>query len=357
MKSINKHIVLITPLLDHGGGQRYIANLSNYWVSLDYTVTIILLRSGESFFTLSDKIEVKELNYCNKNTINRIFTGLIACIKLRRILKDENPNFVLSILSSTNIFTLISTRFLNVRVFVRDAMSPFRKRSRTERYLRKLLYKKADGVILMTKIAKEFVEAETGVTNVKVIHNPVSHVNKFDNIKKEKIVITVGRLTSVKSQHFFLEACAKVNRPDWKFVILGEGELREDLNKKITSLGIENRVTMPGAVKNVDVWLNKSMIFVSTSVSEAWGNAICEAMAVGLPVVSFNCDVGPKEIIDDTKNGFLVPLNDVEELSLKIEKLMNDESLRKKIGDNAMLKMQQLNIETISKEVLDFCLA
>lgn len=348
-------ILLVTPLLDHGGGQRYIANLANYWGSSGHVVTIILLRSGRTFFTLSNQIRVIPLNYTNKNTINKFHTALKASVKLRRIIKREQPDFVLSILSSTNIFTLLATRFLKVSIFVRDAMSPYRQRSKIEKRLRRLLYKKAAGVIVMTQEAKEFVAKETGATNIRIIHNPVSHITKNDNIKKEKIVINVGRLSSVKGQQYFLAACAKINRPEWQFVILGEGERRKNLEDQIKTLVITDKVRMPGAVKDVGTWLNKSMIFVSTSVSEAWGNAICEAMAVGLPVVSFNCDVGPREIIEHERNGFLIPVGDVERLSNYIERLMDDEGLRKEIGEKARRSMREMNIENISKEVLDFC--
>ncbi|WP_117882565.1 glycosyltransferase family 4 protein [Aureibaculum luteum] len=348
-------IVLVTPLLDLGGGQRYVSEMANYWSSKGHSVSIIVLRGGKPFYSINSDVKIIKLCLCKGIRIKKAVGIVKSFIKLRKTIKEIQPDFVLSILSSTNIFTLISTRFLNVRVFVRDAMSPFRKRSKKERFLRKLLYKKADGVILLTKIAKDFVEAETGATNVKVIHNPVSHVNKFNDIKKEKIVITAGRLTSVKAQHFILEACAKINKSDWTFVILGEGELREKLNNQIESLGIKNRVLMPGAVKNLDLWLNKSMIFVSTSISEAWGNAICEAMAVGLPVVSFDCDVGPREMIDDGENGFLVPVGDVDLFTKKIVLLMNDKNLRNKFSVNTEEIQRKFSIDAISKEVLEFC--
>ncbi|RPD94364.1 glycosyltransferase family 4 protein [Aureibaculum marinum] len=348
-------IVLVTPLLDHGGGQKYIANLSNYWVSLGHDVTIIHLRSGKSFFTLSEKIKIIHLNYYGGDTIKKIFTGFKAGIKLRNAIKKETPDFVLSILSSTNIFTLLFTRFLKVKIFVREAMSPYRKRSKIERILRKILYKKAAGVIVMTQKAKKFVSAEIGINNVSVIPNPVKKHPENVSTQKEKIVIDVGRLTAVKGQLYFLEACAKINRPDWKFVILGDGEYRSKLEEKIKELNIENNVVLAGAVKNVHEWLAKSMIFTSTSLSEAWGNAICEAMATGLPVVSFNCEVSPDEIIDDGEDGFLVPLQDVDELSNKIEMLMDDEELRTKIGRKAKLKMERYNIESISNQVLEFC--
>ncbi len=348
-------IILVTPLLDHGGGQRYMTSLANYWASKNYKVTIIVLRSGDSFYKISKDIKLIELKYFNKNIIYKTFTGLRAMVKLRMIISREKPNFVLSTLSSTNIFTLLSTVFLRVNIFVRDAMSPYRKRNKIEQFLRKLLYKRAKGIIVMTKAAKSYVASETGATNIAVMPNPVESYQIDNSIKREKIVINVGRLTGVKGQGCFLEACAKLNKPDWKFVILGDGELKNRLEKRIEELGIKDNVIMPGAVKNVHEWLNKSMIFVSTAISEAWGNAICEAMVVGLPVVSFDADVGPREIIDHNLNGYLEPVGDVDELSNRIEILMDDEKLRNEIGNNAILKMKQFNIEDLSRKIIDFC--
>ncbi|MDY7394106.1 glycosyltransferase family 4 protein [Aureibaculum sp. 2210JD6-5] len=348
-------IILVTPLLDHGGGQRFMTSLANYWISKNYNVIIILLRSGDSFFKISENIKLVELNYSNKNIVYKILTGLRAMVRLRWIIFKEKPNFVLSTLSSTNIFTLVSTIFLKARIFVRDAMSPYRKRNKIEQFSRKLLYKRAEGIIVMTKAAKDYVASETGSNNVVVIPNPVESYPINKRIDKEKIVINVGRLTGVKGQTYFLEACAKLNRGDWKFMILGDGELKNGLEKKIEELGIQDKVIMPGAVKNVFEWLSKSMIFASTSISEAWGNAICEAMVVGLPVISFDADVGPREIIDHNINGYLVPVGNVDELSNKIRILMDDEKLRNEIGTKAILKMKQFNIEKLSKKIIDFC--
>jgi len=100
-------IILVTPLLDHGGGQRYITSLANYWIGKKYEVTIVLLRSGDSFFKISEDIKLIELNYSNKNILYKVFTGLKAMVKLRWIISSQKPNFVLSTLSSTNIFTLL----------------------------------------------------------------------------------------------------------------------------------------------------------------------------------------------------------------------------------------------------------
>ncbi len=261
---------------------------------------------------------------------------------------------MLSILSSTNLLTLIATLFLGTKVFVRDVMSPFRARNSLDKFLRRVLYKKATGVITMTDTAKEFIQKETGVVNIKVIPNPVKKISIDSNIKKEKIVLNVGRLVSQKGQKYFLEACAKINDPEWKFVILGEGPLRSSLEKQVIELGIEDRVLLPGATKNIDLWLAKASIFAFPSVSEAWGIALCEAMSAGLPCVSFDCKVGPSEMIIDGENGFLIPVGNVELLESRIKEMMNDVALRNRFSNNAKKVGASYSIEKVSKEIFDF---
>jgi len=348
-------IVLVTPLLDSGGGQRYVTELANYWAKTSHDITIIVLWETEIFYDISDQVKIIELNYSYTGKLSKIYSFTNIILDLRTNIKQIEPNFVLSILSSTNILTLFATLFLKRKVFVRDVMSPFRERSKSEKFLRRVLYKKASGVITMTNTAKEFIQKETGVFNIKVIPNPVKKISIDKSINKEKIVLNVGRLVSQKGQKYFLEACAELNEPEWKFVILGEGPKRKFLEKQVIELGIEDRVLLPGAVKDIDLWLNKSSIFAFSSVSEAWGIALCEAMSAGLPCVSFDCEVGPSEMINDQENGFLVDMRDIESFKSRIKELMDNATLRNKFSINAQRKCSQFTIDKISKKVLKFC--
>ncbi|WP_117882555.1 glycosyltransferase family 4 protein [Aureibaculum luteum] len=347
-------IILVTPLLDHGGGQRYITELANYWSSCNHEVRIILLRSGEPFYSISKNVKIEALGYSSKNRISRCITGIKTFLKLRNAIRQSNPDFVISILSTTNILTLLATSGLGIKIFIRDAMSPFRKRNKFERILRKLLYKKAAGVITMTQIAKDIIQKETGVKNIRIIPNPV-RIIKDDHQKKEKIILNVGRLIPAKGQFFLLEACRLINNKDWKFVILGEGNLRKKLEEQINDLNIKGQVLLPGVEKNIDKWLNKSSIFVLPSISEGFPNALLEAMSAGLPVVSFDCKVGPSDIIDDGENGYLVPEGNVHLLAEKIAFLMENATLRNSIAEKAKLDSKKYEIGIISEKILDFC--
>jgi len=357
---VNKtSIVLVTPLLDHGGGQRFITELANYYAK-KHEVIIVLLRSGESFYPLHPKIKVIALGYAHEAGQSKIqvaVSGVKTLFKLRKVIRSIKPKFVLSILSSTNILTLIATRFLKTKVYVNDIMSPYRKRSKGEKYARKLLYKKADGVIALTKIAKTMIQEETKCSNITVIPNPVKDIVLDKNIGKEKIIINVGRLDSAKGQHFLVEAFNQLNHTDYKLVILGEGPKRSPLEKLIKELHLEERVLLPGAVVDIDTWLAKAEIFAFPSVTESWGMALTEAMAAGLPSVSFDCEVGPREMIEDGKNGYLIPVGDVDGLTEKLRQLIEQPALRTALGKQAKIDAEQYKIEIIGERFFNFCTA
>lgn len=351
-------IVLVTPLLDHGGGQRFITELANYWIRLNHEVSIILLRSGESFYPLSKQVKIYELGYIKvigESKFKKISNAIKLSYKLRKKIKEINPHFVLSILSSTNVLTIISTLRLNSKIYVNDVMSPYRVKTYFEKKLRNIFYRRADGVIALTEIAKTIISNETKSKNIIVIPNPVKEIEFIENIKKEKIILNVGRLIREKGQKYLIESFANLNAPNWKLVILGEGPLRKDLEKHAKEFNITDHLSMPGAVKNVDEWLQKASIFAFPSVSESWGLALAESMAAGLPSVSFDCDVGPREMIIDQYNGFLVPVGDVELFTQRINELIENEELRTTISKTAQKDAEKYKIEVIGEQILDFC--
>ena len=162
-------------------------------------------------------------------------------------------------------------------------------------------------------------------------------------------------MTHRKGQRYIIEACARINDPDWKFVFLGEGEDRKNLEKLIEDLKVGDKVELMGSVKNVDEWLLESSIFVFPSFLEGLPNALIEALSAGLPCISFDCDTGPRDLIQDGENGFLVPVGDIDLFTLRIRELMNDKELRNKFSAKAIDSTDRLNVDKISKEVLEFC--
>ncbi len=348
-------IFLVISSLKQGGAERVMSELANEFLKKGHEVHLCILVRGEYFYPLDSNILVHDLGFVNNGPIRKITGEIKVFFKLRALLKSVEPDFVLSFMSKYNVFTIIASSFLNINVFVSDRSNPRKKLPYLTASLRRLTYRFATGIVAQTTLAKELIEAETGNKNVQVISNPLRELASHPEIRRKHIVLNVGRMVPEKGQKYLLEAFSKIKNNDWELVILGDGPLRNDLIIQAQELNISNRIQMPGSVKNVDEWLARSSIFAFPSVSEGFPNALVEAMAAGVPCVSFNCDAGPRDIIKDKINGYLVSIYDVDTFSEQLENLMENKELRTAIGKEAIKIREKLEIEKITNYYLTFC--
>ena len=239
----------------------------------------------------------------------------------------------------------MASSFLNMNVFVSDRSNPRKKLPTVTSMLRKLTYRFATGIVAQTSLAKEIIEEETANKNVEVISNPLRDLESHLDVKRKNIVINVGRMVPEKGQTYLLDAFAQIENDGWELLILGDGPLRPELEIQAQLLNISDKVQMPGSVKNVDEWLAKSSIFAFSSISEGFPNALVEAMSAGLPCVSFDCDAGPRDIIQNEVNGYLVPLKDVKLFAQKLNTLMQKEALRIELGQEAIKIKKRIEIK------------
>ena len=138
--------------------------------------------------------------------------------------------------------------------------------------------------------------------------------------------------------------------PDWILEIYGNGSERENLQNKINKLRLEKSFLLKGAEKNIQEKYLESSIYVMSSRFEGMPMVLLEAMTYGLPIISFDCPCGPKDIIKDNEDGFLVEFGNIEQMAEKIEKLISDEEKRKLFGKNARKNVERFSADTIMKE-------
>ena len=165
----------------------------------------------------------------------------------------------------------------------------------------------------------------------------------------EKRVIAAGRLVRQKNFASLIRAWKEVHakHPDWKLDIYGEGSLKTSLEKLIADLQLEGAVCLQGKTQEIFKEMTNSSIFVLSSIYEGFGLVIVEAMSCGLPVVSYACPCGPKDIIEDGKDGFLVEVNDEQTLAARINQLIEDEELRRQMSQAALQKSEKYKMERI----------
>lgn len=350
---------IIIPTLTTGGAERVAAELCNNWSQIEKKINVhlVLLVDEEVFYPINENVIIHKLNYkVNSKGFLKFISLLNLFFKLRKLTKKEKPIFVLSFMNKYNVFVLITLLRTGFKIIVSERDSPTEKIPKIISFLRRLTYKSSFGVLCQTKLSKEFILRETGNNNVIAIPNPIMAIKESLPFEKENIILNVGRLVDKKGQKYLLESFARLKSNNWKLVILGDGPLKNDLISLSESLNIADKVVFNGTTKNVDEWYQKSSIFAFTSILEGFPNALAEAMAYGLPCVSFDCNTGPREIINHGVNGFLTQEKDIVDFSDKLQMLIDDEVLREKIASEASKIKNLLNSKTISQLYLDFCM-
>lgn len=202
-------------------------------------------------------------------------------------------------------------------------------------------------IVLSHEDAREWTE----LNNVEVIHNPLSFFPDKQSDGSQEQVIAVGRYVPQKGFDRLIAAWQLVVRkhPDWVLRIYGDG-MREQLQQQIDSLGITSSCVLEHTVQNIVGKYCESSIFALSSRFEGFGMVIIEAMACGVPPVSFTCPCGPRDIIDDGKDGLLVEDGHIEELAEKICYLIENEDIRKEMGRQARVNVERFKIENIAEQ-------
>ena len=352
----NKKIALVIPSLALGGAVRVITELANYFVTKsDVEVHLIVLVKSKVFFQISNYVKLHEPKFNYKTHYRPIFT-LKILIYLRNTLKLIQPITCLSFGGRYNSFVLLAAYGLGIKVFISDRSQPSISYGRIINFLNSKIYKSATGIIAQTSNAKEFAYKQTGHHNIKVIPNPIRALRQ-SNTEKQNIILNVGRFIPSKQQKLLIEIFSRVHAPDWKLQFLGDGECFQEAIYIAKHLGISDRVLFEGMKKDIDTYYLSAKIFAFVSISEGFPNALAEAASYGLACISFDCDAGPRDLIDDGETGFLIPLDNVYLYTKKLQELIENENLRVKFGKQAKMKMENLNITKIGNEYLKFILS
>lgn len=337
-----KKIAFVIGSLSSGGAERVITNLSNSLINR-FDIVIITFSKSIPFYPLDERIRVIA---CRDSAISpsSIFQSLKLNVYLTKriyqILKTEQINIAIGFITSANILTTIAAKIRHIPCIISERNNPLVEDvPKFWVILRKFVYPMADKLILQTKGVRKIYEKKVKQNKITVLPNPISQeLSKLrdDTVPKEKIILTVGRLDKNKCQDQLIKAFNALNPQDWQVQIIGDGNKKEELNSLIESYNLTDKIEIISKVKRIDKYYNKASIFVFTSKTEGFPNALLEGMHFGLPCISTDCNFGPSDLIEDGTNGFLVPINDLVTLKDKLSLLINNKLLRTQFSEKSI---------------------
>ncbi|MFE4594292.1 glycosyltransferase family 4 protein [Streptomyces laurentii] len=201
-------------------------------------------------------------------------------------------------------------------------------------------YVKMDALVCLTEEDRAAYADAFPEVRVERIPNALHSLDVPRSDLTRPQVVSAGRLDGNKGVDMLIEAFGRVveTHPDWTLRVHGDGPELEPLRKLVRTKHLYNHVFMMGSTRTLDEELAKGSVFAMSSKSEGFGMVLLEAMNCGLPVVSFNCPVGPREIVADGVDGLLVPELDVEALAAGLKRLIEDEELRRSLSEAALKK-------------------
>jgi GalNAc-alpha-(1->4)-GalNAc-alpha-(1->3)-diNAcBac-PP-undecaprenol alpha-1,4-N-acetyl-D-galactosaminyltransferase len=342
------------------GLERSLSKLANYWVEKGWEITIVKFidDKGQNFFYLDPRIVHSHVDFFLKpsNPIQRLAFIFKRHLNLRQAVKDSKPDLVISSGTYPIIRTLISIVGLQIPVIIREAIDVRRNPiTKQMKLARRLIYPLASSLVALNQDVMTYYE-KILKSKVRLIPNSAllpsgseSDFNKKELNKPTKVLMALGRLSEEKGFDLLLNAFASIapKFPDWDLVIWGEGDYRSSLEELRKHLKLEDRVQFPGSTKDPSKEMQQADLFIFPSKYEGFPNVLCEAMACGLPVISFDCPSGPRDIIQDGVDGILVPPEDVPALTREMERLMSDESERHRLAEKAPEVAQRFSQERI----------
>lgn len=337
-----------------GGTERVAVQLANALQKDNtYDICIISLTEDqqEPFYLLHPEINRYRLG---KKWINPGPGYLPLIGKLRKFLKEQQIDIIIDIDIVLDVLSIPATRRMKTKVVSWEHFNcEFEQQILYRRLISRLTVHFADYIITLTEEDKENYRKILGrKTQISAIYNIVSKMKRNEDVPRENWIVTAGRLTHQKGIEYLAEVAVSVlkKHPDWKWMILGDGEDRTILEQVIAENKLEEQLILEGTVDQVKWYLDRAKLFVLTSRYEGFGMCLVEALQMHVPCVSFDVKIGPSEIIADHQNGILVPAFECEQMIQEIDKLIDNPDKLEEMSANTMIGFERYQAESIKEK-------
>lgn len=355
-------IILSSNMTETGGIQRLTASLANSFSKCENVDVHIInsgIKNGKERFELDNRITNIYMGIEPKNLLGlTIFEKLIdnfnTFIKIKRFFKkyefDDGENIVIALGHSQScLLPFIIPNKKNIKK-IGSQHNPI-SYNLIYSIIRKISLKKLDKYILLNETMQEDFLKHYNFGNTCIIENP-NRINGKKSDLNNKIVIAVGRLTEQKNFEALINIWSDIKEKNlnWTLRIIGDGPLKEELLSQIKKLNLEDVIELKSFNNNIENEYYKADILAMTSIYEGFGLVLVEAQSCGIPTIAFDCPTGPRNIINDGKDGYLIENRNTEQFIKKLDDLMNNNEMRWKMGDNAFENSKRFDVETITEK-------
>ena len=334
-----------------GGTERVGIMIANELARRGYDVSILSFwNQGSSFFECHESIKIYYL--LNPKTEGKLYrTYVYPILKMRTFIKKQKFDVVIDIDTLLSYYTLRAIKGIDVKHIAWEHFNYLHTVKDKKRLSAiKMIKKYSDQLVVLTQkdyqlhIEKESFDKE----KIRYIYNPTPFEGKIASYINEKIFLAVGRLTEQKGFDLMLESWKNVESvlEEWKLVIVGSGEDEEKLKDIIKNNHLK-RVHLIENTNNIEYWYERASIYVMSSRYEGFPMVLLEAMAKGLPIISFDCVTGPNELIQNFKTGVLVEDKNILGLARVMIELANDKKKQDEYAEESLKYIKNFHIATI----------
>jgi glycosyltransferase involved in cell wall biosynthesis len=350
--------------LEAGGAERVAVTLADYWAQRGWQVTIATVASASRDFYGHDPRVARvgfDLAGNSRNPLQAALRNVARVRALRKLIRQTRPDVALALMTNANVVLALACRGMpGVRAVGSEHIFPGQVHTPAIwEALRRMHYRGLHAVVALTSECAQWILSHTSAKKAPVIPNvagwplPVQEpVVPTQTLCRpgRKVLLGVGRLTEQKDFGLLINVFGRIaaRYPEWDLVILGRGPQHEELLRQVQSAGLADRAFLPGVVGNLGQWYEAADMYVMSSRFEGFPNTLAEALAHGLPAISFDCDTGPRDIIRHGVDGMLVPAGDGDALAEALGTVMADDDLRARMAARATEARERFSIERVA---------